>query len=112
MLRRPPRATRTDTLFPYTTLFRSAVRCADPIRISHRVWSLGAVREWCLLVPANPPALAERGHHSPTDHGVWSERTSALTRFPYPAQLPNSNSDRPVRIDDRHNSQVRSEEKT
>src|SRR3546814_16698634 len=24
MLRRPPRATRTDTLFPYTTLFRSA----------------------------------------------------------------------------------------
>src|SRR3546814_18905076 len=23
MLRRPPRATRTDTLFPYTTLFRS-----------------------------------------------------------------------------------------
>src|SRR3546814_19612927 len=24
MMRRPPRATRTDTLFPYTTLFRSA----------------------------------------------------------------------------------------
>src|SRR3546814_4061535 len=24
MIRRPPRATRTDTLFPYTTLFRSA----------------------------------------------------------------------------------------
>src|SRR3546814_335259 len=28
MIRRPPRSTRTDTLFPYTTLFRSAVRCA------------------------------------------------------------------------------------
>src|SRR3546814_765300 len=27
MIRRPPRATRTDTLFPYTTLFRSVVRC-------------------------------------------------------------------------------------
>src|SRR3546814_10529266 len=26
MLRRPPRSTRTDTLFPYTTLFRSLVR--------------------------------------------------------------------------------------
>src|SRR3546814_5830444 len=25
MLRRPPRSTRTDTLFPYTTLFRSAL---------------------------------------------------------------------------------------
>src|SRR3546814_7122153 len=29
MIRRPPRSTRTDTLFPYTTLFRSrvAARC-------------------------------------------------------------------------------------
>src|SRR3546814_18410366 len=26
MIRRPPRSTRTDTLFPYTTLFRSAAR--------------------------------------------------------------------------------------
>src|SRR3546814_15620859 len=26
MIRRPPRSTRTDTLFPYTTLFRSGVR--------------------------------------------------------------------------------------
>src|SRR3546814_2187703 len=27
MIRRPPRSTRTDTLFPYTTLFRSAPHC-------------------------------------------------------------------------------------
>src|SRR3546814_10877205 len=26
MIRRPPRSTRTDTLFPYTTLFRAVVR--------------------------------------------------------------------------------------
>src|SRR3546814_15711310 len=26
MIRRPPRSTRTDTLFPYTTLFRSRAR--------------------------------------------------------------------------------------
>src|SRR3546814_6114579 len=26
MIRRPPRSTRTDTLFPYTTLFRSFLR--------------------------------------------------------------------------------------
>src|SRR3546814_17479268 len=31
MLRRPPRSTRTDTLFPYTPLFR-AVRRADRLR--------------------------------------------------------------------------------
>src|SRR3546814_5840298 len=29
MIRRPPRSTRTDTLFPYTTLFRSSVPIAD-----------------------------------------------------------------------------------
>src|SRR3546814_4855687 len=29
MLRRPPRSTRTDTLFPYTTLFRSRGRQAE-----------------------------------------------------------------------------------
>src|SRR3546814_2183722 len=28
MIRRPPRSTRTDTLFPYTTLFRSD-RCSE-----------------------------------------------------------------------------------
>src|SRR3546814_4853449 len=27
MIRQPPRSTRTDTLFPYTTLFRSEVIC-------------------------------------------------------------------------------------
>src|SRR3546814_2763614 len=33
MIRRPPRSTRTDTLFPYTTLFRSPViskKCFAP----------------------------------------------------------------------------------
>src|SRR3546814_4741429 len=30
MIRRPPRSTRTDTLFPYTTLFRSADDAARP----------------------------------------------------------------------------------
>src|SRR3546814_7837528 len=30
MIRRPPRSTRTDTLFPYTTLFRSAARRRRP----------------------------------------------------------------------------------
>src|SRR3546814_12095044 len=36
MIRRPPRSTRTDTLFPYTTLFRSqgkrALRAGEVIR--------------------------------------------------------------------------------
>src|SRR3546814_16377119 len=36
MIRRPPRATRTDTLFPYTTLFRS--RSPDRADVCQAVW--------------------------------------------------------------------------
>src|SRR3546814_5520709 len=36
MIRRPPRSTRTDTLFPYTTLFRSAGRCGRPCGLAWR----------------------------------------------------------------------------
>src|SRR3546814_1900570 len=31
MIRRPPRSTRTDTLFPYTTLFRSSEWITNPL---------------------------------------------------------------------------------
>src|SRR3546814_7767698 len=42
MIRRPPRSTRTDTLFPYTTLFRSAfVRAAEAEAVG-QIWNLGA----------------------------------------------------------------------
>src|SRR3546814_9502600 len=32
MIRRPPRSTRTDTLFPYTTLFRAVTGAGEVIR--------------------------------------------------------------------------------
>src|SRR3546814_1343694 len=35
MTRRPPRSTRTDTLFPYTTLFRSVGRLAVTVGRDH-----------------------------------------------------------------------------
>src|SRR3546814_2406555 len=54
MIRRPPRSTRTDTLFPYTTLFRSrllrkfctgelvAVHCSHPqVRIDSCFANIG-----------------------------------------------------------------------
>src|SRR3546814_8484340 len=63
MIRRPPRSTRTDTLFPYTTLFRSARHgicyipfvhdlipivaaqyCAPGITEDFASWLIGAVR--------------------------------------------------------------------
>src|SRR3546814_18759051 len=44
MIRLPPRSTRTDTLFPYTTLFRSAV-AGYYRKITNRVISAGAQEE-------------------------------------------------------------------
>src|SRR3546814_3336802 len=44
MIRRPPRSTRTDTLFPYTTLFRSGeIRCKGVFE--NDAWAPGALEE-------------------------------------------------------------------
>src|SRR3546814_3463489 len=45
MIRRPPRSTRTDTLFPYTTLFRSEALLA-------REWPMGEIAPYIRLVEA------------------------------------------------------------
>src|SRR3546814_1120618 len=45
MIRRPPRSTRTDTLFPYTTLVRSASRYLIMHFQEHRSCRLGPPRE-------------------------------------------------------------------
>src|SRR3546814_11465152 len=45
MIRRPPRSTRTDTLFPYTTLFRSwIIDFASPSRRYTTSWSILTLR--------------------------------------------------------------------
>src|SRR3546814_5431626 len=38
MIRRPPRSTRTDTLFPYTTLFRSSPPFVYGIVLISHIW--------------------------------------------------------------------------
>src|SRR3546814_12678999 len=42
MIRRPPRSTRTDTLFPYTTLFRSKTKRRSTMRLTKRLGLLAA----------------------------------------------------------------------
>src|SRR3546814_7284254 len=79
MIRLPPRSTRTDTLFPYTTLFRSVVQ-----RRPRRVEDGGAAVVADVLVPvdavevAHPPhgALAEALEH--IDVARSEEHTSEL----------------------------------
>src|SRR3546814_11983313 len=51
MIRRPPRSTRTDTLFPYTTLFRSNLRAFvlsayDQASLGSRLSACGQFRHY------------------------------------------------------------------
>src|SRR3546814_14830352 len=48
MIRRPPRSTRTDTLFPYTTLFRSIDALVSrfiPANAYHEQWQVDSLHE-------------------------------------------------------------------
>src|SRR3546814_3221114 len=49
MIRRPPRSTRTDTLFPYTTLFRSSFQLDQGRHHKRAALALGAVGD-CHLI--------------------------------------------------------------
>src|SRR3546814_14518174 len=55
MIRRPPRSTRTDTLFPYTTLFRScfAMKGARNIRYTPWVVEVDKLGEARTVAPAD-----------------------------------------------------------
>src|SRR3546814_16990005 len=64
MIRRPPRSTRTDTLFPYTTLFRS-----DPAALSAVLASLvgwDAKQQIDRLAP--PDFVSPAGSHHAIDY--------------------------------------------
>src|SRR3546814_10286140 len=51
MKRRPPGSTRTDPLFPYTTLFRSTNSSIGSPQYGHRVSMAGSIRVLLTVVP-------------------------------------------------------------
>src|SRR3546814_9142542 len=100
MIRRPPRSTRTDTLFPYTTLFRSMVAVIgvvigvglDPFPPAFEQFVLGAAD----IVPGNedvevadlPPPRARQarggvgGALEKHELGVLGKRAARHFRLP------------------------------
>src|SRR3546814_15495631 len=56
MIRRPPRSTRTDTLFPYTTLFRSI----DPLTSPSASMSASSVRALTSTIALPMAATSKR----------------------------------------------------
>src|SRR3546814_1744125 len=67
MIRRPPRATRTDSLFPYTTLFRSGAML-DTRRLPPAVSSQTGepLEKACVDASADTPKVITRFAPSPT----------------------------------------------
>src|SRR3546814_12568956 len=81
MIRRPPRSKRTDTLFPYTTLFRSGFD-GDLIRGLRR----GAGRpgaEHDAGCAADPGMLGEQSHIHPPRSEEHTSELQSLMRISY-----------------------------
>src|SRR3546814_7138184 len=71
MIRRPPRSTRTDTLFPYTTLFRSLDQPLAPDRADQRA---------AVDVGGEKPLGAHERQAEQPRHGIDDETRTADVR--------------------------------
>src|SRR3546814_12659465 len=70
MIRRPPRSTRTDTLFPYTTLFRSVLSTVG-IQTANL-----ATLDW-----ANVLAMKAKAELANADASSWLFNPNAAAKF-------------------------------
>src|SRR3546814_20100 len=97
MIRRPPRSTRTDTLFPYTTLFRSAQEpealggeifaARTPAQCRRSAFALapppataGGGWEWVLTVRADPKDTPPQPVRPASTAGVRSLAREPMVR--------------------------------
>src|SRR3546814_2246402 len=74
MIRRPPRSTRTDTLFPYTTLFRSA----EPSRPVPLPTAASSQKARISYSKGKPRRRAIRSAANASSTGEWAWSRSGL----------------------------------
>src|SRR3546814_10087978 len=81
MIRRPPRSTRTDTLFPYTTLFRSPDRAGN-LPVAGRAGERAVVLQYRVLHRARVAGRTglERGASRSEEH---TSELQSLMRISY-----------------------------
>src|SRR3546814_10864260 len=92
MIRRPPRSTRTDTLFPYTTLFRSA-RPAS--RAGFWPWLAAAFAvlmpiAWWLGGRRGKAGHSSGGHHGPAGMSAAGDPDEVDGKEPMQTTEPES----------------------
>src|SRR3546814_2875195 len=85
MIRRPPRSTRTDTLFPYTTLFRSRRQWSSSRANTYRREGCGLPRGSGALWRARPVRLMRRaGRPEPWQPPPLCSDPESLQRYADP----------------------------
>src|SRR3546814_18763393 len=94
MIRRPPRSTRTDTLFPYTTLFRSEGQAPDVAA------DMPQPEQAAVGSDTEAPMSPGHGHHAgarpPGSRLLGDDASTGATELPAPARWINaSNEDHP-----------------
>src|SRR3546814_1551373 len=112
MIRRPPRSTRTDTRFPYTTLFRSGF---EPANARIKTWCLGPLGdapadEACFQAPqaaANAPRPAPRSEEHTSE--LQSLMRISYAVFCLKKKTIDKTQHKPIKD---NNTSMQSEEKT
>src|SRR3546814_6356105 len=79
MIRRPPRSTRTDTLFPYTTVFRSNPPHDTVQSAKHLACGNPHRRDTVRLEPPVAPGIAHRPITSPVRLAIDLDRQPRVT---------------------------------
>src|SRR3546814_19057808 len=80
MMLHPPSTTRTDTLFPYTTLFRSLVTATQSLNDYYKSpGSIAALEnsDWFVILEQKPETIADFKNH---DRFEMDDYTDALLR--------------------------------
>src|SRR3546814_2087523 len=82
MIRRPPRSTRTDTLFPYTTLFRSVQDRAAAAARDAAAGEFGGAEEGAVErdLGDRPPAIGRKLFRRSEEH---TSELQSLMRISY-----------------------------
>src|SRR3546814_2411863 len=99
MIRRPPRSTRTDTLFPYTTLFRSTVPAS--LRLPPNVFVVGTVNIDETTHAFSPKVLDRRSEEHTSElqslmrisYAVFCLKKKTYINYRYRHSLTNTKND-------------------
>src|SRR3546814_3075195 len=99
MIRRPPRSTRTDTLFPYTTLFRSSLAIAATLTGALAMPSPVSAQEAATAAVATSDKAARRSEEHTSElqslmrisYAVFCLKKKTAKRPEQHTQEPNAN---------------------